>query len=198
MKFIIHKLPALVFFSVFLAACQPSSAPKIVSSVNMQTGINRALPPAQPPPNTANIEKFGWKLQSGTKQTLADYKGKVVVLDFWATYCPPCLEEIPHLVSLQDKFKGDGLRVIGLHVGGPDDRPFVADFVTKLKIQYDLGEPEAELVDALFNGTDVIPQTFIFDRNGKLVENFSSYDAAVREELDRAVQRALASAVSNK
>jgi|ERR1044072_430442 thiol-disulfide isomerase/thioredoxin len=193
MKFIIHKLPALIFLSVFLTACQPSSAPKIVSSVNTQTQINRTLPPPASSPNTANLEKFGWKLQNGKKQTISDYKGQVVVLDFWATYCPPCLEEIPHLVSLQDKFKGDGLRVIGLHVGGPDDRPFVPDFVTKLKIQYDLGEPEAELVDALFNGSDVIPQTFVFDRSGKLVQNFSSYSVAVREDLDRAVDRALAS-----
>ncbi len=196
MKFIIHKLPALVFFSVFFTACQPSSAPKIISSAGTPSQINSRMQtnrPAQPSLKNVNIEKFGWKLQDGAKQTISDYKGKVVVLDFWATYCPPCLEEIPHLVSLQDKFKGDGLRVIGLHVGGPDDQPFVPDFVTKLKIQYDLGEPEPEFVDALFNGTDVIPQTFVFDRSGKLVENFSSYDAAVREELDRAVQRALAS-----
>jgi thiol-disulfide isomerase/thioredoxin len=193
MTFIIRKLPMLVFLSVFLTGCQPSSAPKIVSSVNTQTQINRTLPPAPPPPNTAGIEKLSWKLQSGATQTISDYKGKVVVLDFWATYCPPCLEEIPHLVSLQDKFGGDGLRVIGLHVGGPDDRPFVPDFVTKLKIQYDLGEPDAALVDALFNGADVIPQTFVFDRSGKLVENFSSYSPAVSEELDRAVARALAS-----
>jgi thiol-disulfide isomerase/thioredoxin len=190
MKFIIHKLSTIVFLSLSLTACQPSSAPRIVSSVN--TGSRAASPRSAPSSKPGDLEKFGWNLPGGAKKTIADYKGKVVVLDFWATYCKPCLEEIPHLVALQDKHKDEGLRVIGLNVGGPDDRPFVSDFVTKLKIGYDLGEPDSELVDALFNGTDVIPQTFIFDRSGKLVENFSSYSAAVRDEMDRAVQQALA------
>lgn len=192
MRSIIYKLPAFIFLSLFFTACQPASAPKIVSSGSPQPQTSRAAAPVPPPIQTADIEKLGWQLQSGAKQTLSDYKGKVVVLDFWATYCPPCLDEIPHLVNLQTKHQNEGLRVIGLHVGGDDDRPFVPGFVAKLKIQYDLGYPQPELVDALFNGTDVIPQTFVFDRNGKLVRNFSSYSVEVREELDEAVRQALA------
>jgi thiol-disulfide isomerase/thioredoxin len=141
--------------------------------------------------NTAEIGNLGWKLSKGARQTLADYQGKVVVLDFWATYCPPCLEEIPHLVTLQEKHQKEGLNIIGLNVGGDEDRPLVPDFVKKLKIQYELGEPEQDLVETLFNGTDVIPQTFVFDRTGKLVQNFSGYDSDVRDELDKAVQQAL-------
>jgi thiol-disulfide isomerase/thioredoxin len=189
MRAIIYKLTFFICVGLFLTACRPASAPRIVSSGNRSPQANRPEQPAAPP---VDVQKLGWKLKSGAKQTLTDYRGKVVVLDFWATYCPPCLEEIPHLVYLQSKHNDEGLRIIGLHVGGDDDRPYVPDFVRKLKIQYDLGYPEPELVDALFNGTDVIPQTFVFDRSGKLVRGVSGYSAQVREELDEAVQQALA------
>ena len=192
MKFITYKLSAFIFLSLFFTACQPSSAPKIVSSGNPSPQTGRSAAPVSPPIKTAGIEKLGWQLQSGAKQTISDYKGKVVVLDFWATYCSPCLDEIPHLVNLQTKYQNEGLRVIGLHVGGDDDRPFVPDFVRKLKIQYDLGYPQPELVNVLFNGTTDIPQTFVFDRNGKLVQNFTGYSFEVRDDMDEAVQQALA------
>jgi len=188
-----YTLLTLAALSLFLMACQPASAPRIVSSNNRPAGMNRPGQPVAPTPvSTVEIGNLGWKLSKGARQTLADYQGKVVVLDFWATYCPPCLEEIPHLVALQEKHQKEGLNIIGLNVGGDEDRPLVPDFVKKLKIQYDLGEPEQDLVETLFNGTDVIPQTFVFDRKGKLVRNFSGYGSDVRDEMDKAVQQALA------
>ncbi len=150
------------------------------------------MPPLSSSGKPVNLPDLGWELQSGAKQKLADYKGKVVVLDFWATYCPPCLEEIPHLVELQDKHGSKGLSVIGLHVGGEDDRPNIPGFVKKLSIQYDLGYPQEELVSFLFGGTDAIPQTFVFDRSGKLLQSFTGYNAQIKADLDQAVQQALA------
>src|ERR1700755_1709941 len=205
------KLLSLFCLCLLLSACGPSSAPKIVSSSNTATPQNESkavsasgtpsdktrlpeLPKnTQPSQAPTDVQTLGWKLQKGEKQTLADYKGKVVVLDFWATYCPPCLDEIPHLVNLQAKHKDEGLSVIGLHVGGDDDKPFVPPFVQKLNIQYALGEPQPELVDALFGGSDIIPQTFVFDRGGRLIKGFSGYSFEVREGLDKAVEEALAS-----
>ena len=123
------------------------------NSINNIPQTNLPLPPGK------NIESLGWTLFDGRAQKLGDYKGKVVVLDFWATYCPPCLEEIPHLVELQNKYAD--LKVIGLHVGGEEDAPQVPGFVEKLKINYVLAYPEDELSNVCW--TNAIPQTLFFE-----------------------------------
>ena len=63
------------------------------------------------------VGEMNWTTFDGKVQKLKDFPGKVVILDFWATYCPPCIEEIPHLKELKSRY-GDDLTLIGLHVGG--------------------------------------------------------------------------------
>ena len=123
---------------------------------------------------------------------LADYAGKVVVLDFWATYCPPCREEIPHLVRLQKQFGPQGLKVVGLNVGGEEDRPKVPDFVKLYKIQYQLADPEDDTVRLFLSDDDRIPQTFVIDRAGRVVEHVVGYDEDVASRLEGAISQALA------
>jgi thiol-disulfide isomerase/thioredoxin len=118
-------------------------------------------------------------------------RGQVVVLDFWATYCPPCREEIPHLVKLQKQFGPQGLKVIGLNVGGDEDRPKVPEFVKLYRIQYELVTPEDETVQR-FLLTDDIPQTFVIDRQGRVVEHVTGFDEEVAAQLERAISQALA------
>ena len=113
------------------------------------------------------------------------------MLDFWATYCPPCREEIPHLVRLQKQFGPQGLKVIGLNVGGEEDRPKVPEFVKLYKIQYQLADPEDETVKS-FLLTDDIPQTFVIDRQGRVVEHVVGFDSEVAARLESAVSQALA------
>jgi thiol-disulfide isomerase/thioredoxin len=138
-----------------------------------------------------NIENMGWTKFDGSKETIASMKGKVIILDFWATYCPPCLDEIPHLVEIQNKYGAQGLQVVGLHTGGAEDRPKVPQFVEKLKMNYVLAYPEEELTNTLFQNDDRIPQTFVFDRNGKLVKKIIGFDAGIKKELDEAIKEAL-------
>ena len=127
----------------------------------------------------------------GEDQKIGDLKGKVVILDFWATYCPPCLEEIPHLNELQTKYKEKGFEVIGLHVGGEEDRPRVPDFAKKLSINYTLASPEDALVGFVFQNDSAIPQTIVLDREGKLVERFVGYDLKIKNDLEKAIEKAL-------
>ncbi len=110
----------LVFFTfcLFSAACRPAAAP--VSISNKPVSINNIPQTNLPLPILRNAENLGWKKFDGANVKLADLKGKVVVLDFWATYCPPCLEEIPHLNELQAKY-GENLQIVGLHIGGAED-----------------------------------------------------------------------------
>jgi thiol-disulfide isomerase/thioredoxin len=134
----------------------------------------------------------GWTQLDGRRASLEDLRGQVVVLDFWATYCPPCREEIPHLVRLQRQFGPQGFKVIGLNVGGPDDRPKVPEFVKLYGIQYQLAEPDDETTRLFLADNDAIPQTFVLDRRGRLVRHFVGYDAEVASELEKAVSEALA------
>ncbi|MGI8468720.1 MAG: TlpA family protein disulfide reductase [Pyrinomonadaceae bacterium] len=176
-----------MLFALIFAACRPSAAPVSVSnrpiSVNGVPQTNLPLPPMK------NVENLSWQISGGNRQTLNDLKGKVVILDFWATYCPPCLEEIPHLAGLKNKYAD--LQIIGLHIGGDEDKPKIPAFVEKLKMNYPLGFPQDELTDVLFGGDDRIPQTFVFDKNGKLVKKFVGFDAQIKSELDAAVEQAL-------
>jgi thiol-disulfide isomerase/thioredoxin len=133
-----------------------------------------------------------WTQLDGRRAGLEDLRGQVVVLDFWATYCPPCREEIPHLVRLQREFGPKGLKVIGLNVGGEQDRPKVPEFVRQYGIQYQLADPDDDTVRLFMPTDDSIPQTFVIDRRGRLVRSFVGYDPEVAAELERAVSEALA------
>jgi len=122
---------------------------------------------------------------------LSDYKGKVVVLDFYATWCEPCRAETPRLVQLQRQYAQQGLQVIGLNVGGEDDRAKVPAFAKEFGIQYPLAFPDDDLVGEYLSDNQSIPQAFVFDRNGDLVKRFVGYTPNSGAELERLIQGAL-------
>lgn len=148
----------------------------------------RTSVPAGPPKPT---EKLAWENFDGGSKNIGDFRGKVLVLDFWATYCPPCIDEIPHLRELQGKYEKRGFQVVGLHVGGDEDRPNVPAFKDRLSIDYPLATPEDALVYQLLGEDSRIPQTLIFDRTGKLVKQLVSYGPEIKKELDQAVEKAV-------
>src|SRR5689334_154812 len=102
-----------------------------------------------------------WTVGSNQAAKLSDYKGKVVVLDFYATWCEPCRAETPRLVQLQKDFGASGLQVIGLNVGGDDDRAEVPAFAKEFGIEYPLGFPDDNLVDQYLTDNQNIPQAFV-------------------------------------
>jgi thiol-disulfide isomerase/thioredoxin len=99
-------------------------------------------------------------------------KGKVVVLDFWATWCPPCRMEIPGYIDLQKKYGSDGLVIIGASVDDDDSGrvEMVRKFMQKMGMNYSVVFPEAAMVST-FGDPQGIPATFIIDRNGKVVDH---------------------------
>ena len=134
----------------------------------------------------------GWSLDNNQRGKLSDYLGKVVVLDFYATWCEPCREETPHLVQLQSQYEQQGLQIIGLNVGGEDDREEVPKYAKEFNIQYPLGFPDDEFVNAYMSKDQLIPETVVFDRSGKIVKRFVGYDKKGGQELARVVQATLA------
>jgi thiol-disulfide isomerase/thioredoxin len=184
----------LLPFALFLG-CRPAAAP--VSISNKPISSNRIQRADVPAPPSKPLGEMMWTNFDGKTNldtiigNVKDLKGKVVVLDFWATYCPPCLEEIPHLNALQTKYGAENLQVVGLHVGGDEDRPRVPAFAEKLKINYALATPEDALVGFAFAETDIIPQTLVLDRSGNLAKKFVGFDANVQKDLDKAVESAI-------
>ena len=157
---------------------------------------NANAPSSSPAPSASPETKasaYGWTLQDNQRARLSDYVGKVVVLDFYATWCEPCRDETPHLVQMQSQYEAQGFQIVGLNVGGEDDREEVPGFAKEFQIQYPLGFPDDELVDTYLKDNQNIPQTFVFDRDGQLVKRFIGYDKQDGRELDRIVQQVLSS-----
>jgi thiol-disulfide isomerase/thioredoxin len=129
-----------------------------------------------------------------TKFTDLIGNNKVVLVNFWATWCPPCRKEIPDLIALQRDYKDRGVEVIGLTVEDPAaTQEVVKAFVERREINYRIGFSPEE-VFLLFNGADprgVIPQTFIFDRSGKLVDRLKGLSPDFRNRIEGALNHAL-------
>ncbi|HEX8096883.1 MAG TPA: redoxin domain-containing protein [Pyrinomonadaceae bacterium] len=189
----------LLFGVILLAALSTACGNKPADTANTKTPSGPAQPQTSLPMpplaashgNGATSER-GFTLLDNRRMKLSSYLGQVVVLDFYATWCPPCREETPHLVELQRRYGAQGLQVIGLNVGGPEDREKVPGFVQEFGIQYQLGYPDPEMTQLYLTDDDRIPQAYVFDRKGRLVKRFISYDSTVPAEMEGVVQKALA------
>ena len=121
-------------------------------SLSFQAGV------AAPAPD------FMLKDLDGHVVRLSDYRGKVVVVNIWATWCPRCLAEMPELVKLQEEYKGKGLQVIGVSTAR-EARSKVVRIRSELKINYPLLRDTNEF-DVLSGRAKVLPLTLVVDRNG--------------------------------
>lgn len=104
----------------------------------------------------------------GRTLRLTDYKGKVVLINFWATWCPPCRAEIPDLVKWQREYRGRGLQVIGVTYP-PQTLGEVRRFVRRLKVNYPVALGTKETKAMFFQG-ETLPITVVIDRDGNVRE----------------------------
>lgn len=103
----------------------------------------------------------------GRSLQLTAFRGKVVLLDYWATWCAPCKIEVPHLVSLQKKYGAQGLQIIGISMD--DDSATVQTFARELAVNYPIAIGTAQLAEA-YGGVLGLPVAFLIDRNGRIVK----------------------------
>jgi len=142
-------------------------------------------------PPLSTYAQMGWIDRDSRRSRLIDYRDQVLVLDFYATWCEPCRQSIPRLNGLQEQYGPKGLRVVGLNVGGPDDRVKVAEFAQELNIRYPLGFPDKALTDLFLSDDQTIPQTLIFGRGGELAKRFIGYEKSTGDELEATIKTEL-------
>lgn len=132
---------------------------------------------------------FTLKDENGTNVSLADYKGKVVLLNFWATWCGPCQIEIPWFEQFEQQYKSQGFAVLGVSMddeGWPAVKPFIAAHKVNYRIL--LGN---DSVGQLYGGLDALPTSFMIDREGRLA--YTHVGLAGKNEYLNEIQSLLAS-----
>jgi peroxiredoxin len=120
----------------------------------------------------------------GKSWSLSELRGKVVLVNFWATWCPPCRKEMPDLEALYNRFKSEGLMVLAI---SDEDAAKVRPFIAERQVTYPILLDPGRKVNNLFQ-VEGIPKTFIYDRQGKLVAQ--SIDMRTREQFLRMLAQA--------
>ncbi len=165
-----RKFYRLILFALMLAVCGTGG------SVHSKSPAKTILAPA-----------FSLRDISGKTVTLSQFKGKVVILDFWATWCPPCREEIPHLVDFYNRYKGKGVVIVGVALDDEGLR-VVKPFVEKHKINYPVVIAD-DAVQSAYGPIQGIPTKFIIDQNGNIVAKLIGYQEI--QAIEKKVKRLL-------
>jgi peroxiredoxin len=133
---------------------------------------------------------FTLKDLSGKTVSLADFKGHPVVVNFWATWCGPCKLEMPWFEQMYQKYKGDGLVVLGLSQDDGTGADEIAKAVKKIGVSYPILMPDSATPKA-YGGVDYLPETFYVDAKGTVVETTAG--APTKDQIEALVEKTIAS-----
>jgi thiol-disulfide isomerase/thioredoxin len=123
---------------------------------------------------------FTVKTFDGKEITLSQLKGKVVLLDFWATWCGPCRESIPHLIQLYKSHRENGFELVGMNLDKGDGKD-VHRFIKSMDIPYPVvAAPEEVVRNYRVTG---IPATFLIDKEGRIRERIAGFSSTIAQQL---------------
>jgi peroxiredoxin len=160
-----------------LAAC--SGAP---AQGSLSNGKSQVAPP-----------DFELSTVDGRSERLSEHLGKeVVLLDFWATFCEPCLAGMPHLETLYRQHKAEGFVVLGIDIDGPDSVAQVKNAVSKLGVSFPILLDQETRVVALYNPKTSAPYSVLIGRDGRILKKQEGYTTGDAAAVDRDVVAALA------
>ena len=129
-------------------------------------GTTKAVSPVKPESQRKQAPEFNLKDSHGQQVKLSDFKGKVVVLNFWATWCGPCKIEIPWFIDFESRLKDQGFAVIGIAMDD-DGWDAVRPYITAKKVTYRVMMGDDSIAN-LYGGVESLPTTFIIDREGRI------------------------------
>ena len=167
------------------------SQAELVEAQSAQSALNPLIGKPAPP--------FALEDLSGKKVSLADYKGKAVLINFWATWCGPCKVETPWLVDLRNQYAAKGFEILGISTDEIDrsdakmfgeTRKEIGDFVQKLHMPYPV-LIEGDSLSKPYGGLDAMPTSFFVDRNGKIVA--ATMGISSKDDIEANIQKALGS-----
>lgn len=168
------KQTSLLFLALFIVSCsqhnnQQNTSQSQLSGTQYQDNVS--LVRTVEKKNSNQAPDFVWYDSTGKQISFSDVaKGKPVLLNFWATWCGPCIKEMPDLVALSEEYAAKGALVIGISVDRDSDvLTLVSDFVKEKKVRYPIVIDNGDLETA-FGGLRGIPTTFYIDKNGNIVK----------------------------
>lgn len=132
---------------------------------------------------------FTVEMLDGSKVTLSELRGKVVLVGFWATWCPPCRQELSHMQKdVIDRFAGKDLVVLPISRG--EKRQTVEEYIAKMGYTFPIGLDGDQSIYKKY-ATNYIPRSFVVGRDGKVVYVAVGYDEQIAKEIDEAISEAL-------
>jgi len=185
---------AVLFIALSVAFSSLTGCPTAKTDSSNQTTANTDAPKNNNPNNyplaPSVILNTEIKMLDGTTFKVSDKKGKVVLLNLWATWCGPCRSEMPHLVEMQNKYRDRGLEVIGLNT---DDESIekINAFVKEMKLNYQQAYSDREIFNEFYKLSKMngIPQTIIIDRENRLTGVFGGGSPKVISSMTETVEK---------
>lgn len=183
--------------TLFVAGCGNAAAPRPMSE--SEPPVAAKGPDSNQEAITKVLDVPIAKLDGSTFK-LEEYRGKVLVVDFWGTFCPPCVKQVPELVKLNEKYRDRGLMLIGLTADPKSDQDKVEEFIKRFSVNYQIGYDNSWIAEAFLKGTEddtgspPIPQLFVISRDGKVVEHLIGEQPGRMQYLEKVVNEQLSAA----
>ena len=144
----------------------------LFTSIGIYFGVKRLQPSAPADTAVAALMQVSMKDSAGKQRKMSEWQGKVVVLNFWATWCPPCVSEMPELVALQNDFGSKNVQVVGIGIDSPSN---IREFAEKHQITYPLllgGLEGSELSKQFGNESGGLPFTLLIGADGSVRKSY--------------------------
>jgi thiol-disulfide isomerase/thioredoxin len=154
------------FDSRFAAVAGAAAVLAILSTVRLSTWG----PPVQPAAERRNMPAFTFPTLAGVPWSLSEQRGRIVLVNFWATWCAPCREETPDLVRLYERYRQRGVEFAGV-AADEDPVSVVPEFLDDFQVTWPILIPPAE--SALAQAVEVLPTTFLVDAEGRIARTWT-------------------------